>query len=338
VRPSTSMTSPPADDPTPSPAASTFLTSVESALAAALPETGSLLSRLGRGLTLAPQAKRVRPILCERIGAHVQAPHHALVHSAAAVELMHTASLLHDDVVDDASTRRGHQTANAVAGNGRAVLAGDHVLVRALGLLQPYGPRVVEAALACVDAMTLSALLELEGRGDARFQLSQWREMAAGKTGALFALAARLPPLLVDDTDRATRFAKASSVLGVAFQILDDVLDLQPQTGKDRYQDLTEQNPSYITAWAGAHDATFQNDLAAAWGKGALDGDAAAAFAHRAVGLGAIDAAHAEVAACLDSARAAFGKDADARAIADVLLEVDALAGRTFARVHDAAA
>ncbi|MBM4282524.1 MAG: polyprenyl synthetase family protein [Deltaproteobacteria bacterium] len=217
-------------------------TSVSSAQA--LP--GASLERSARRLLLSSRAKRARALLCAAVGRHVGADPAVVVDCAAVVEMVHGASLLHDDVVDEADVRRGEATARAEGGNAFAVLAGDLVLSRALTLLLPHGPALWSATVAVVDEMTRAALVEIEDRGQLDLPVDRWMAMAAGKTGALFGLCARLPALSAGvEAAHAERLERAFRSFGVAFQIVDDILDLRGgDPGKARGQDLREHNPS----------------------------------------------------------------------------------------------
>jgi geranylgeranyl pyrophosphate synthase len=215
----------------------------------------SSLEQAAHKLLLSPDAKRARAGLVGQVGKMVGAKEDALIDLAAAVELIHGASLLHDDVVDESGLRRGKPTANATRGNAFAVLCGDLVLSRAMQVLMPYGNELIDDAVEVVEEMTRAALVEIEDRGGLDVPLSRWRAMAEGKTGALFALCGKLPCRLVDDDDRAERLSTAFRSIGVAFQIVDDLNDL---SGKDqtkpRGQDVREKNPSLPILLARAAD------------------------------------------------------------------------------------
>jgi geranylgeranyl pyrophosphate synthase len=322
---------------TPSPAEQAFLATVSlridralapssSASASTTARAGSLtalpgasLEQAARRLVLSTRAKRARALLCAAVGRHLGADLDAVADCAAAIELVHGASLLHDDVVDEASVRRGEPTARATGGNAFAVLCGDLVLARALALLSPHGPAVLDATVAVVDEMTRAALVEIEDRGRLDVPLARWRAMAEGKTGALFGLCARLPALLVrlDDVDaadaavfehRASRLERSMRGFGVAFQIVDDVVDLQgSDPGKPRGQDVREQNPSMPILAAVARDPGLAGSLARVHGD--ADDALLVPLCERLLAAGrptAVDAARA----CVQDAVAVLGEDA----------------------------
>jgi geranylgeranyl pyrophosphate synthase len=224
---------------------------------------GLSLERAARRLLLSSRAKRARGVLCAAMGRHIGAHSDAVLDCAAAIELVHGASLLHDDVVDEADVRRGEATARAEGGNAFAVLCGDLVLARALGLLSVHGAACVDATVAVVDEMTRAALLEVEDRGRVDVPQERWETMAMGKTGALFGLCATLPaltkkrgaPSSAFEVERTARLERAMRWYGVAFQIVDDILDLQGgDPGKPRGQDVREKNPSLAILMAVNND------------------------------------------------------------------------------------
>ncbi|HEY1099673.1 MAG TPA: polyprenyl synthetase family protein, partial [Myxococcota bacterium] len=213
---------------------------------------------------------------------------------AAVVELVHGASLLHDDVVDVSDRRRGNPTVNHVEGNAFAVLCGDLVLARALSTLPAMhnGGRLVGDALDVVARMTAAAVIEVDARGrlpERERGLPLWREMAAGKTGALFGLCATVmghagdvaEDVVVDACRRLERY-------GVAFQIVDDLKDLTgADDGKPRGQDVRERALNHPLLYAVADNDSFAADVASAWHKqGSIADDVVIAICERAMQLG----------------------------------------------------
>ena len=267
------------------------------------------LERAARRLLLANDAKRARALVCLALGDawHVPAAH--TVEVAAVIELVHGASLLHDDVVDVSDRRRGEPTVNHVEGNAFAVLCGDLVLARALSLLPklPNGAQMIADALDVVTRMTRAAVLEVDARGrlpDPARGVALWREMAAGKTGALFGLCATLVGRLAQAgnsvdvaviDDAAARLER----FGVAFQIVDDLKDLTgADVGKPRGQDVRERALNHPLLVAVAKDAGFATAVTAVWQRpGALADDVVYGICDRAM--------HAGAGAAIDEARAA---------------------------------
>ncbi|MCA9515568.1 MAG: polyprenyl synthetase family protein, partial [Myxococcales bacterium] len=293
-----------------------FLARVEAELRRALAGDGTV-EDAARALVLGPGAKRARPwlvhVFAEALGLDRArgADAASLVDIAVAVELFHTASLLHDDVIDRADARRGRPTANAELGNTLAVLTGDWVLTRGLDRLSSR-PTLLPPAITTLTTMARAIGVEVEARGRADFPLDAWIAMARGKTGALFGLAGRLVALLGRDDVRAEAFAEAGEQLGVAFQIADDLADLVGAPGKDRYQDLVTGSPSFPVLWATARAPELGGELSRArlaWtarpSSAELD-----ALGSRVIALGAADASSRAAARAIEAARTALGADA----------------------------
>jgi geranylgeranyl pyrophosphate synthase len=234
-----------------------WLAAFERRLAEALAGDDAL-DEVMRHLALAPAAKRIRPRFARLCADLAGADPAAIIDDAVAVELIHAASLLHDDVVDHAATRRGRPSANARFGDDRAVLAGDALLARALTLCSPA---FVPHAAAAVDRMARAALLEVTLRGRADATPEQCLAIADGKTAALFSLAARAG---------SPDLAAAGFALGRAFQIADDVHDLAvpnedagaAHPKEDPANDLVERTPTLPLALL---SAALREELAALW-------------------------------------------------------------------------
>jgi heptaprenyl diphosphate synthase len=270
-----------------------LLERVEERLRAAVAADG-LMGLASAHLLQAPAAKRARPRLFLAFAAlagdaRAARPRadEALVAAAAALELIHTASLLHDDVVDEAGARRGAPSANARYGNSAAVLAGDLVLTRALGLLS-FDAAALAAAIDVVGAMSVAAVREVEVRGVSALAPEAALAVAEGKTAALFGLCGRLAGILGHDDDAGRRFEEAGRALGVAFQIADDAADIET--------DLRERTPSHPILLAQAHDPDVAEALRALWSPPGVDAASARALASR-IGGGAAVAGSLEVVA-----------------------------------------
>jgi octaprenyl-diphosphate synthase len=161
---------------------------------------------------------------------------------AVAVELVHTATLLHDDVVDLAERRRGQPAACVVYGNAASIFAGDWLLVAALRRISTAGyDGLLDRMLAVIDEMILAESLQLERRGRVSAERAEYFSIVEGKTAALFRWAmvagARAAGLPGESEQALERYGLH---LGVAFQAVDDELDFAPDTGKDPLADLRE--------------------------------------------------------------------------------------------------
>lgn len=190
--------------------------------------------------------KRVRPKLvllsAGACGGDVEDPN--VLDLAAAAELVHTASLVHDDVVDETIQRRGVPTANGRWGNRVSVLSGDYLLAKAFSLLASIGEMEVTAVLSNTAVrMTESEVLQAKCEGSIEeWQANYWR-IIQGKTAAFTAACCECGAILAH-SDEGVRSAVAGFGFnfGLAFQISDDLLDIlgdPAQTGKDIGSDLT---------------------------------------------------------------------------------------------------
>ena len=181
---------------------------------------------------------------------------------AAVVELIHTATLLHDDVVDDSSLRRGRETANARFGNAASVLTGDFLYSRAFEMMvEVQEPRVMAILAEATNRIAEGEVLQLMNMGDADVTEARYMEVIARKTATLFAAATQLAAVL-EGGDAATETALTAygQHLGTAFQLIDDVLDYtgdEAHTGKHLGDDLAEGKPTLPLIYTMSHgDAT----------------------------------------------------------------------------------
>ncbi len=194
--------------------------------------------------------KRLRPALCLLAG-HALPEFRAEEHEeksckiAASIELLHTATLIHDDVIDRASQRRGQQTLNETYGNHAAVLAGDYLFTRCFILVQQaVSMEVMERINHTIAALVAGEIKQLERQGDFNLSIEDYYETIYCKTGALFELSAMAVALLLkadqNVTDHLARFGRE---LGSGFQIVDDMLDYSSDTatlGKNAGEDLAD--------------------------------------------------------------------------------------------------
>jgi len=226
----------------------------------------NVLAAASHHLCLGNGGKRVRPRLVALLGRALGAEEQGLEEVAAAGELIHGASLLHDDVVDEAPRRRGRATVNAGWGNQVAVLAGDWLLSSAFSLLRPHPREVTSEAIEVVAEMSRAAIAELEARADCRLSLERWRAIAEGKTGALFGWCGRAAARLGGGQARVEAFDRFGRRLGIAFQIADDLKDLGGLAeGKDPLADLRNRNPSVPILLAASRSEDFCRGLEALW-------------------------------------------------------------------------
>ena len=185
---------------------------------------------------------------------------------AATVEFIHTATLLHDDVVDESSLRRGRETANAVFGNAASVLVGDFLYSRAFQMMVGVkNLRVLDVLADATNVIAEGEVLQLMNMHDADLAVDEYLRVIRFKTAKLFEASARLGALL-GGADVATEEACANygRSLGTAFQLVDDLLDYDGEThelGKNVGDDLREGKPTLPLLVAMARGAPAERDM-----------------------------------------------------------------------------
>ena len=200
--------------------------------------------------TLGAGGKRLRPaltMLCAQMcGDDPHDPHPHAVKCAAAVELTHTTTLLHDDVIDDASVRRGKPAANLIWGNETSVLVGDFLFAQVFVAASREGlvnTMLLPLAVATSE-MCAGELMETQMRCDLEMSEEQYLEIISLKTAALTDCACRLGGLALEaDDDAIKRLGRYGYDVGMAFQIVDDVFDIvstQNRIGKPVGNDIRE--------------------------------------------------------------------------------------------------
>jgi geranylgeranyl pyrophosphate synthase len=274
------------------------------------PAGASVLEEAARHLCLADGAKRTRPRLVHLFAKAVSAPVDVAIDVAVSAELIHAASLLHDDVIDEGSQRRGQPTANRVWGNLAAVLAGDLILSRAIQRLLRWPRPVSEGALGVVVEMSCAAITEAERRYQAPIAAKTWRQIAEGKTGALLGWCGQAVAVAGEDDVAARRFGACGRHLGIAYQLADDIWDFEGLKGKDPLQDLKNGNPSYVLARACELEPALAQDLVAFWAQGAPE-EMCRGLAARIERGGALDAARRTVSHEIEEALSALGAYAE---------------------------
>jgi len=207
--------------------------------------------------------KRLRPalvVLSAEAFAYRGKHHHEL---AAVVEFIHTATLLHDDVVDDSDLRRGRASASALFGNSASVLVGDFLYSRAFQMMVEVGEmRVMHTLADATNTIAEGEVLQLLNCHDADVDIANYMRVIHCKTAKLFEAAMRLGAILggasAADEEAAARYGMH---LGTAFQLVDDVLDYsadEQQTGKHLGDDLAEGKPTLPLIYAMQHGTAGQ--------------------------------------------------------------------------------
>ena len=199
--------------------------------------------------------KRLRPalvVMSAKAFGYTGEYHHNL---AAVVEFIHTATLLHDDVVDESELRRGHATASALFGNAASVLVGDFLYSRAFQMMVEVNDmRVMQTLADATNVIAEGEVLQLLNCHDADVDAANYLHVIHCKTAKLFEAAMRLGAIL-GGADEATEqaAAKYGMHLGTAFQLVDDVLDYsgdEQETGKNLGDDLSEGKPTLPLIYA----------------------------------------------------------------------------------------
>lgn len=198
---------------------------------------------------IAGGGKRLRPALVFLAAGATgyRGEHH--VELAAVVEFIHTATLLHDDVVDESELRRGRKTANAEFGNAASVLVGDFLYSRAFQMMVGVGSmRVMEVLADATNAIAEGEVLQLLNAHNVAITEADYLEVIRRKTAKLFEAAAQLGAILGKaSADLELGLASYGMHLGTAFQLIDDVLDYSgdaAHTGKNLGDDLKEGKPT----------------------------------------------------------------------------------------------
>lgn len=207
--------------------------------------------------------KRLRPVLlllaAGACGYRGKA-HHEL---AAVVEFIHTATLLHDDVVDESSLRRGRETANAAFGNAASVLVGDFLYSRAFQMMVSVANmRVMEVLAEATNTIAEGEVLQLLNIHNADVSETDYLEVIRRKTAKLFEASARLGAIIAGTPASVEEgIATYGMHLGTAFQLIDDVLDYSgdaAELGKNLGDDLNEGKPTLPLIYVMKHGTTAQ--------------------------------------------------------------------------------
>ncbi len=206
--------------------------------------------------------KRLRPILVLLASKLVGGVTDSSIRMAAVVEMIHTATLVHDDVIDTAKTRRGRPSSNTIWGNHTCVLAGDWLYMQAFHVaLRERNFHVLDLLIALTQMMVEGELLQLELIGKINISEADYMELVDRKTASLFSACAKLGAL-TGGADEATeaRMGEFSWNLGIAFQLVDDVLDFtshEKVLGKPVGSDLREGKVTLPLIYA-LQDATAE--------------------------------------------------------------------------------
>jgi octaprenyl-diphosphate synthase len=230
----------------------------------------------------------------------------------ASVELVHMATLVHDDIVDDTAIRRGHPTANAVFGNGVAVLTGDYLLAKAMRLLAVDGDlRIIRTVSDITIEMSEGEVMELEAAGDPNLDQAAYYEILRKKTAVFVEGCCRCGAILAGaDPEEENALARYGYHLGMAFQIADDLLDYSGDpgvTGKPIGSDLRDGRATLPLLYA-LEEAVESHRLLKLFGDAALPESAVREVVESLDSAGILDRVRAVAAHHVEQAAAALGQ------------------------------
>lgn len=210
--------------------------------------------------------KRIRPLVTVLAGLACGQRGPQLATAAAIVEFVHTATLLHDDVVDGSELRRGHDTANAVWGNQTSVLVGDYLYSRAFEMMVDLNDmRVMGVMASATNKIAEGEVLQLMNAHDADTTEERYLEVIYRKTAKLFEAGSQIAAIVARaPSEHEHALMQYGKHLGTAFQLVDDVLDYRAnrdELGKNLGDDLAEGKPTLPLIHALKHGSTTQQQL-----------------------------------------------------------------------------
>jgi len=210
--------------------------------------------------------KRLRPLVVIVAARACGSADQRHTQAAAIIEFIHTATLLHDDVVDDSKLRRGHDTANAVWGNEASVLVGDYVYSRSFEMMVSLGSmRIMDVMATATNRIAEGEVLQLMNAHDSDTTEERYFEVIHRKTAQLFEAGTQVAAILTGSSphieEALTRYGRH---LGTAFQLVDDALDYRADRdalGKNLGDDLAEGKPTLPLIYALKHGTDAQRSV-----------------------------------------------------------------------------
>jgi len=241
------------------------LASVDEVIRARLKSAVPLVDQIAEHI-IAGGGKRLRPLIVILAGRACGNSQHAHIEAAAFIEFIHTATLLHDDVVDGSSMRRGRDTANEVFGNQASVLVGDFVYSRAFQMMATLSSqRVMEIMADATNTIAEGEVLQLMNAHDPETSERRYLEVIYRKTARLFEAGAEVAAVLSGVTPDIQRsLSTFGRHLGTAYQLVDDVLDYRSnpaERGKNLGDDLAEGKPTLPLIHALKHSTGAEREL-----------------------------------------------------------------------------
>ena len=189
--------------------------------------------------------KRIRPVICILVARALNYPGSELIRLASSIELLHTATLIHDDVVDESLLRRGKESIQTKWDNAHGVLVGDFVYSKAFQLMASFdNPEIIRALANATNRISEGEVLQLSLKNETSLIKKDYFEIIERKTAELFKVSALTAGILSSSSDEQLKsLENFSTSLGVAFQIQDDILDYygdESLTGKKLGKDFEE--------------------------------------------------------------------------------------------------
>jgi octaprenyl-diphosphate synthase len=239
----------------------------------------ALVSQVGDYI-IGAGGKRLRPLLVVLAARAAGATNSVHIPAAALIEFIHTATLLHDDVVDDSEKRRGRDTANEIFGNPASVLVGDFLYSRAFQMMAALeSPAVIRVMADATNTIAAGEVLQLMNSGNPDTTEVRYLEVIYRKTARLFEAGAQIAAIVAGaPTALEAAFARYGKHMGIAFQLVDDALDYrgdQAELGKNVGDDLAEGKPTLPLIHALRHgDAAAVTMIRAALEQGGTENQA----------------------------------------------------------------
>lgn len=208
----------------------------------------ALINQLGYYI-ISGGGKRIRPMIAVLAGRTLNYQGDKHINVAALIEFIHTATLLHDDVVDESDMRRGKQTANEVFGNAASVLVGDFIYTRSFQMMTELGSmRVLKLMSEATNVIAEGEVLQLMNCNDPNISETDYMQVIYSKTARLFEAASQASAILAGATqEQENALCDYGRYLGTAFQLIDDLLDYDADNntlGKNTGDDLDEGKPT----------------------------------------------------------------------------------------------
>ena len=245
--------------------AATDIKAVDALIESSLASDVALVSQVSQYIVMSG-GKRLRPllVLLASRGLGYEGEQH--VRAAAIIEFIHTATLLHDDVVDSSERRRGKDSANTVFGNQASVLVGDFLYSRAFQMMVDIGDmRVMQILADATNTIAAGEVMQLMNVHDPEISEADYRQVIYRKTAKLFEAGAQIAAVLAAQSDTVeTALRDYGRHLGTAFQLVDDALDYDAtadELGKNIGDDLAEGKATLPLIYAMAHASKSDSDI-----------------------------------------------------------------------------